>query len=59
MLEVQEWVGEEIWEVDPFLWTSDKAASEQVATVITGNTKFVTVQRSLWITKRFLTSTFY
>merc|ERR1719510_2313702 len=35
MLEVKEGVGEEIREVDPFLWTSDKTASEQVSAVST------------------------
>ena len=53
MLEIKEWMGKEIWEVDPFLWTSDQTASEEIATVSTGNTKFedlrgiVTVRRSL------------
>ena len=38
MLEIQEWMGEEVREVDPFLRASDQTASEQVATVNTGNT---------------------
>ena len=36
MLEVKEGVGEEIREVDPFLWTSDQTTSEQVSAVSTG-----------------------
>ena len=35
MLEIKEWMGKEIGEVDPFLRTSDQAAGEQVATVNT------------------------
>ena len=63
MLEVKEGVGEEIREVDPFLWTSDQTTSEQVSAVSTGMEQLaelsclmvregVTVQRLLQSTRR-------
>ena len=36
MLEVEEGMGKEIREVDPFLWTSDQTSSEEVSAVATG-----------------------